>query len=249
MAADLPLPTTEYVPLLVSEGACLCFPASKLTIPIPLIDVRINNERMIIWASIQTPFGSEKPHFGLIRYAQQNRLEVGSAFFDADDHQLCAIIDVWAFAFLPTPKRNSSRKRGNMQSSLPSTSCTGSGGTVILRPVIPNVFKTASDVKIFPGHLPVRSLRYARAEWDTALGNIPENAPSPHGDTGTYFAEASDPIAPFLAAHRALMAAASLARPAAVMPPFFFATIFIDALAGAGFFVGDFSLICAQRAC
>ncbi len=99
MAADLPLPTTEYVPLLISHGACLCLPAKQLTVPIPLIDVRINDERTILWASIQTPFGSAKPLFGLIRYARQDRLTVGSAFFDAHDHQLCAIIDVRAFGF------------------------------------------------------------------------------------------------------------------------------------------------------
>ena len=67
--------------------------------PIPLIDVRINNERMIIWASTQTPFGSAKPLFGLIRYTRQDRLAVGSAFFDADERQLRAIIDVRAFDF------------------------------------------------------------------------------------------------------------------------------------------------------
>ncbi len=99
MATISSLPTTEYVPLLVSGGACFCLPASQLTIPIPLIDVRMNDERIILWASIQTPFGSETPLFGIIRYARQERLEVGSAFFDAADRQLCAIIDVRAFGF------------------------------------------------------------------------------------------------------------------------------------------------------
>ena len=99
MATDLPLPTTQYIPLLVSEGACFCLPAGTLTVPIPLIDVRINNDRMIVWATIQTPFGADKALFGIIRYAKQERLPVGSEFYDADGRQLCAIIDVRAFGF------------------------------------------------------------------------------------------------------------------------------------------------------
>lgn len=99
MDKGLPPPTTEYVPDLVANGACLCLPENKLFVPIPLIDVRINSERLIVWATIQTPFGSEHPVFGLIRYARQDRLNDGSAFYDADDRPLAAIIDVRGFAF------------------------------------------------------------------------------------------------------------------------------------------------------
>ena len=95
---ELPPPTLEYVPQLVKNGACLYLPPSIMQVPIPLIDIRMNASREFIWATIQTPFGSQKPLFELIHYASQDRLEYGSAFSDAEDARLCTIIDVRALA-------------------------------------------------------------------------------------------------------------------------------------------------------
>ena len=99
MADISPLPTTEYGPWLVANGACFCMPSNILTVPIPLIDVRINDNRQIVWATIQTPFGSKTPLFGIINYAEQNRLPYGAEFQDASGKNIAILADVRAFEF------------------------------------------------------------------------------------------------------------------------------------------------------
>lgn len=96
----LQLSTTEFVPALVREGACICWPANIIRVPIPLIDFRWVEERLFAWATIQTPFGSDEPLFGLARYASQQRMEcLGSAFYAGNGAQVCAIVANEGFGF------------------------------------------------------------------------------------------------------------------------------------------------------
>ena len=96
---DLPPATTEFVPQLVREGACICWSARILSVPIPLIDIRFQADRLFTWATIQTPFGSERPLFGVIQYAEQRREGGGSTFWDAAGHAVCAIFPNYNFGF------------------------------------------------------------------------------------------------------------------------------------------------------
>jgi hypothetical protein len=94
------LSTEDFCPAIVRRGACICWPANLLTVPIPLIDFRWLNERLFAWATIQTPFGREHPLFGLARYASQSRMEaMGAAFYDADGEKVCAIVANEEFGF------------------------------------------------------------------------------------------------------------------------------------------------------
>jgi hypothetical protein len=93
------LSTVDFCPAIVRRGACICWPASVLTVPIPLIDFRWLSERHFAWATIQTPFGSDHPLFGLARYASQNRMGMGAAFYDGEGQQVCAIVANEEFGF------------------------------------------------------------------------------------------------------------------------------------------------------
>jgi hypothetical protein len=93
---SLPPPTTEYVPDLVANGACLYVDPRIASFPIPLIDLKFSAAREFIWATIQTPFGSKIPFFGLVRYSSQERLEYGSRFLGPEGGTVCIIVDVRA---------------------------------------------------------------------------------------------------------------------------------------------------------
>lgn len=92
-------PTTDYVPDLVRHGACICWSPRFLRVPIPLIDLRFQSDRCFTWATIQTPFGSQEPLFGMVVYAKQNRDGESATFWDADDNFLCAIHQNAVFGF------------------------------------------------------------------------------------------------------------------------------------------------------
>jgi len=92
------MPTADYVPWLASHGACFCLPADVLTVPIPIVEARIRG-RQIIWGTVQTPFGSKQPLFGIIDYVEQKRLPAGASFIGPDGHPVAAIIDARNFGF------------------------------------------------------------------------------------------------------------------------------------------------------
>jgi hypothetical protein len=52
-----------------------------------------------LWITIQTPFGSQHPVFGVVRYAEQERVKWGSHFLRADRRPICAIYSNLQFGF------------------------------------------------------------------------------------------------------------------------------------------------------
>ena len=96
--------TPEFAPWLAGQGACLCLPAEVLTVPIPLIDLRFINERQFVWATIQTPYGSERPCFGVVTYGAQRRELGGSTFWDSESpgaRRVAAVLPHGVFGFPP----------------------------------------------------------------------------------------------------------------------------------------------------
>lgn len=98
-------PAAADVYHLVANGACLYFPPSVMSIPIPIVDVRIHEfdeegekGALFVWATIQTPFGSRKPLFGLVSYSTLERLPYGIALGGTDGARLRIIVDVRALA-------------------------------------------------------------------------------------------------------------------------------------------------------
>jgi hypothetical protein len=84
---------------LVLDGACICWLENILRVPIPLIDIEFVSERCFIWITIQTPFGSGHPLFGIVRYAEQRRVKWASHFLQADQSPVCAIYSNLQFGF------------------------------------------------------------------------------------------------------------------------------------------------------
>lgn len=84
---------------IVKHGACICWSARILTVPIPLIDIRFQNENLFTWATIQTPFGDDHPLFGIIQFAEAREEEGGLTFWDAQGRSICAIFPNSLFGF------------------------------------------------------------------------------------------------------------------------------------------------------
>ena len=91
--------TPEYIRQVVQDGACVCWSSRILTVPIPLIDLRFQADGLFTWATIQTPFGSERPLFGVVQYAEERHEGGGLTFWDAAGHAICAIFPNHMFGF------------------------------------------------------------------------------------------------------------------------------------------------------
>lgn len=105
-------PTAADAVRLAANGACLYLPPSVLSVPIPLIEVRIHEDALLIWATIQTPFGSRKPLFGLLNFASLTRIPHGVALEGPDGDRLCILADVRALA-VPDYTRDKLIKKAN----------------------------------------------------------------------------------------------------------------------------------------
>jgi hypothetical protein len=95
---DIPNPAF-LAQTMVKNGACICWSSSILTVPIPLIDIRFQNETLFTWATIQTPFGDDNPLFGVIRFAELRQEGGGLTFWDEQGHAVCAIFPNNLFGF------------------------------------------------------------------------------------------------------------------------------------------------------
>lgn len=70
----VPSALRAHLPTLLSKGACLVFPGLKMPVPIPLNECVLRDERHLLWATMQSPYGPTRPCVGLLACASWRHL-------------------------------------------------------------------------------------------------------------------------------------------------------------------------------